>query len=225
MNTPGNSAGSYTYLCNGENSGVEESWEISHRGDELHLESVRYARPVGITLRVRSVHKDGQFQRCMLHWLRQLNEHSVEISADYCFDETGVTVFQHCGAEEVEFREAGREFVFSPLMRIYNGPIIEKLAQSTSSHQVLVPWIKEPDQVKKLLRPDYSERQAELIRDDELIVDGKTLACKEYDYSGGEYLSGTRFWIDENQVMLKYCWQQDEKNLWEVILSSYKSAA
>lgn len=106
-------------------------------------------------------------------------------------------------------------------MRIYNGPVIRTLCDGGES-RVLVPWIKSAEQTEKIFHPDYSSRQASFVRDTHLCIAGDELACKEYDYSGGEYQSGTRFWIDPKGVMLRYCWQQDKGARWEVSLSDYQ---
>ena len=222
MILPDASSGTYEYLCNGEASGVSETWDIQTFGNEHQIECVRKATPVGVTLRTRSLSRDGDFQRCMLLWQQQRNDYTLEVSADYCFDGTGLTIYAHNGTREVELREEGRDFLFSPLMRIYNGAVIAGLLESDGQGQVLVPWIKSADQPDKLLRPEFSQRQARLVGESEMTVAGTKLSCKEYDYSGGEYQPGTRFWIDERGVMLRYSWQQDEKSHWEISLSDYR---
>ena len=87
-----------------------------------------------------------------------------------------------------------------------------------------MPWIKDPEQIDRLLHPDFSERRAQVVGETSLRVGSQELACREYDYSGGEYLPGTRFWIDENEVLLGYTWQQDKNALWEIKLSNYELA-
>jgi hypothetical protein len=223
MNSLPAGSGCYSYLCNDEPSGVEETWEIRHRDGECLIDSVRYARAIGTRLRVRSAHKGGEFSSCSLHWRRKLTDQAVEVSADYCFDNDGATIYVHNGSEEIEWRESGSDFLFSPLMRIYNGPVISALCARGES-KVLVPWIKNADQTGKIFHPGYSSRKAQFVRDTELRIGTTNRACKEYDYSGGEYQPGTRFWIDPQGVMLRYCWQQDKGALWEISLTDYQLA-
>jgi hypothetical protein len=218
------SRGLYHYFCNGESSGIEETWEIREQGDERRISSVRFARPVGITLRVSSIERNGLFSHCSFHWRRRLAEGAVELSADYRFDDDGLVVHVHDGAEELLLRESGRDFIFSPLMRIYNGPVIESLIERGGSAEVMVPWIVDPDETTRLLHPTFSQRQAKLVGEGQLRVDGKQRDAREYDYSGGEYPPGTRFWVDEQQVMLGYSWQQDRSTRWEIKLRDYVAA-
>ena len=75
------------------------------------------------------------------------------------------------------------------------------------------------------VHPGIAEHRAELIDDTSVQVDGKTLACQEFDYSGGEYKPGTRFWIDAEDVVLRYCWQQDRSTRWDIYLRNYQPAA
>jgi hypothetical protein len=220
MNTLPAGRGCYRYLCNDEPAGVEETWEIQHRDGECHIQSVRFARSINTRLRVRSVHRDENFSSCSLHWRRQLTDQAVEVSADYCFDSRGASAYIHNGSEEIEWHEPDPDFLFSPLMRIYNGPVIRTLCARGES-RVLVPWIKNTEQVEKIFHPDYSVRQAQLVRDTELRIGGNTLACKEYEYNGGEYQPGTRFWVDPKGVMLRYSWQQDQRARWEISLTDY----
>lgn len=216
-------SGCYTYLCNDEPAGVEETWEIRYQDEGYTVDSVRCARAVGIRLEVNSVHREGAFSRCSLHWRRQLSERAAEVSAEYSFDAAGASALIHNGSEEIALPEISGDFFFSPLMRIYNGPVIHALCEQGES-RVLVPWIKNADQTGMIFHPDYSMRQAQFVRDTELRIAGSTRSCKEFDYSGGEYQPGTRFWIDPHGVMLRYCWQQEKSAVWEVSLTDYQLA-
>ncbi|MEP5763757.1 MAG: hypothetical protein ABJ308_04155 [Halieaceae bacterium] len=219
------SRGIYSYFCNGEAAGIEETWECEDTSSGRCISSVRYARPVGIVLRVDSIETAGKFQSCKLHWRRQLADGPQEISADYRFDNGGLTIFVHDGQQEVTLQDASENYVFSPLMRIYTGGVLQQLCAMGGSGQVLVPYIVDPEQSGQLLRPSWSQREALALAETSLEVDGRSLACMEYDYSGGEYPSGTRFWIDEQGVLLRYCWQQDSHTHWEVMLSDYERPA
>lgn len=221
MNLPTQASGCYHYYCNGNASGITESWEITQRGQEYHIDCVRHATPIGVTLRVRSVQSASGFSRCMLHWMHEKAGYSIEVSADYCFDASGVTVFVHDGNEEVELREPGTDFIFSPLMRIYNGTVIKSLVTAGEPTRVLVPWIKVADKTECLLRPEFSQRQAQLLGEDSVRISNQDIPCQQYDYSGGEYQPGTRFWIDENGVMLRYRWLQENSAQWDITLDDY----
>ncbi len=219
------SRGLYQYFCNGESSGIEETWEVREEGDERRITSVRFARPVGITLRVSSIELAGRFTHCSFHWRRRLAEGAVELSADYRFDDQGLVVHVHDGTEETLLREPEKDFLFLPLMRIYTGPVIEALCEQGGSAEVLVPWIVDPDKTTRLFHPSYSQAQAKLVADSKALVDGQKLDCRQYEYTSGEYPRGTRFRIDDQQVVLAYSWQQDRSTLWDITLRDYTPAA
>ncbi len=58
--------GRYPYLCNGVDAGVGENREISERGEYRASESLRVARPQGISIRVTSRRRAGRFGRARI---------------------------------------------------------------------------------------------------------------------------------------------------------------
>ena len=106
-------------------------------------------------------------------------------------------------------------------MRIYNGPVIETIESLGGSASVTGPWIKDVYKREQLLCPDSSQRSVRESGTDTIKVDGRAINCRRFDYHGGEYQAGTLFWLDDNAVMLRYCWQQDAKTRWEVSLRDY----
>lgn len=196
MNQPARcSSGSYHYLCNGEDTGIEETWRIDDRGTQRRIESTRQARPVGIRIRVESQQAGDRFETCHIDWQQELNRKQVAFSAEYTFSGDILQVSRH-GAGEPARHEASTACIFSPLMRIYNGAVIRQLQASHGSARVLVPWIHDHRQRDRLLLPDYSQRTAELAGEDSLLIDGRPISCRKFHYSGGEYPAGTPFWLD-----------------------------
>jgi hypothetical protein len=217
------SSGSYHYLCNGEETGIAETWRIDDQGGRRRIESTRIAKPLGIRIRVESVQAGDRFEHCRIHWQQEQDRERVEFSADYAFNDDILLVTRH-GTGEPLGQETNAACIFSPLMRIYNGPVIRQLLACGDSAQVLVPWIKDHRQRDRLLLPDYSQRSAEPAGEDSLLVDGRPIKCRKFHYSGGEYPAGTPFWLDEDDVMLMYRWRQDQKTAWEVRLRDYQPA-
>jgi hypothetical protein len=218
------SSGCYDYLCNGEDSGVEERWEVTEFGGRRQVESVRHARPVGITLSVESLQEGDQFLHCALRWEQQSPGPELVLYADYQFTDNTLIVKRHWGDEEEQTPAIPVDFVFSPLMRIYNGSVIRQLETRGGECRVCVPWLKDPEQLQQLLLPSYSERKVKHLGTDSISIDGANMACERYDYSGGEYTLGTHFWIDASGVMLAYSWQQDRNAHWEIRLRDYLPA-
>ena len=218
------SSGCYESLCNGEAAGVEERWEMTEFDGRRQVESVRHARPVGITLSVESLQDADQFLHCAVRWEQKHPAPDVVLYADYEFAGKTLTVKRHWGEEEDRCPDIPVDFVFSPLMRIYNGSVIRQLEAQGGESRVCVPWLTNPEQLQQLLLPSYSERRVLHMGSDSWSVDGTDVACDRYEYSGGEYPLGTHFWVDATGVMLGYRWQQDRNTLWEIRLQDYLPA-
>ena len=217
------SRGSYEYCCDGEISDVEEGWEIVERGVERWIRSMRRVPGRHTVLTVESQHRQGDWVRCNLRWRQTLDGKQTEISASYRFDERGIEVRLQNPIGKMESLRAEPDVVFFPLMRIYSGEVVHRLRRRGAG-RVLVPWIGDVGQARRLFRPDYSERRVEVVGEDRICIDGAVRNCVEYDYSGGPYPPGTRFWIDENGMLLRYRWQQNDGKRWEVRLRDWRTA-
>jgi hypothetical protein len=38
------------------------------------------------------------------------------------------------------------------------------------------------------------------------------------EYQGDQYAAGTQFWLDEDDLLLRYTWQQSPAQFWDVRL-------
>lgn len=215
-------SGRYLYLCNGEDSGVEESWSLIDNNGHRHIEALRHARPYGISLKVSSEQDGREFSRCLVRW--EGDNGSSRAQADYQFNNGILDVYQEFNGKGRHITELPVDFIFSALMRIYNGPVITQLAEAATEHRVCVPCISAQAQREELLLPLFSQRRAQRLEDTTLLVDGAERPCTRYEYHGGEYAPGTHFWIDKHGVMLRYCWQENTTTLWDVTLQDYLGA-
>ena len=214
--------GAYRYRCNGTTAEVEENWENRLENGQLHVRSQRLAHSAGIRLEVSSIQQASQFRECNIVWSSDSAERQLTIAAHYDF-QPDRTVIQVDGPQgTLHFEEPAEDSLFAPLMRIYTGQLITGLVEAGGSARVLVPWIRSPQDIERLLTPDYSDRQTDAGKPTVLHLDGQDLPCREFNYHGGEYQPGTRFWVDDAGVLLRYCWQQDPETFWEVDLVDYK---
>ena len=180
---------------------MNEEWNVGSGRCAGFLAGIRYSPWRA------STGTDGDWVRCDLRWRQTLDGKQTEISASYLFDERGIEVRLQNPIGEMESLRAEPDVVFFPLMRIYSGEVVHRLRRRGAG-RVLVPWIGDGGQARRLFRPDYSERRVEAVGEDRICIDGAARNCVEYDYSGGPYPPGTRFWIDENGMLLRYRWQQ-----------------
>ncbi len=215
------SSGSYVYRCNGEDAGVEEHWLITCTSSTRLIQSKRFAPALGLTLEVNSAESANRYTQCIIQWQLAGSEQSLDASVNYEFFDTDILVTRHLNNEQEERRLPLGDFAFSPLMRIYSGRVIRELEAGDANGRVLTPWIRDHTQQDELLWPQFSDRQVKLLGEETIHVDQQKIACQKFEYTGGEYGPGTHFWLDEHDVLLMYCWEQDKNARWEITLQDY----
>jgi hypothetical protein len=127
-----------------------------------------------------------------------------------------------CANEEViEILHDGassRPLLF-PLMRIFTGPLIARLLQLGGTGNVILPDINDPGDGGRLLRPLNTQRWARVVDNDALLSrDGLQLKCRCCEYTGDQYGAGSHFWLGEDDLLLRYQWQQSSDQHWDVWL-------
>jgi hypothetical protein len=216
--------GCYQYLCNGTATDIEESWALVRTDRHTEIVASRVAPSTGTRLEVRSRQTGNVFTTCELSLHRQHDGANETTSAHYRFNQGELSVAWQQGNQQKQRREPAFKAIFSPLMRIYTGPVIRQLAERGAT-DVCVPWIRDPNQREQLLLPQFSERQARSLGPVETEVDGQPCTSEVFEYSGGEYQPGTHFRVDNQDVLLRYSWQQDADTCWEVNLRDYQREA
>ncbi len=216
------SRGAYEYCRDGQVAEIEEVWQVLERGSERRIRSSRRVPGAGIVLAVESVQRNGAWVRCDLDWHRSGDTGPTRVTASYRFGEHGIEVGLRNPAGETEVLQADPNTIFLPLLRIYTGEVIHRLGH-LGRGRVLVPWLGDTGCPGRLLRPDYSERRARVIGEDRIDIDGVPRRCLAYDYSGGPYLPGTRFWVDENRLLLRYRWRRNDGEQWQVSLRDWRT--
>jgi hypothetical protein len=214
-------SGSYQYLLNGEPTAITETWSrLRQACGQVIISSTREAP--GITIAVTATANAGLVGNCELSWTTAAG---LSIKAEYILQGTALSVVRRQGdgpAErtEIELEESG-PLLLSPLMRIYTGPVIAGLLASGGQGTVIVPAIGNPDDESALLRPRISQRQARVLEPwVELDRDGAIAYCRVCKYTGDQYGAGSRFWLAEDETLLRYQWQQAPGQLWDVRLKS-----
>lgn len=218
--------GRYGYFRNDEKMPVHEPWS-RHRDSEgiIITRAERDSRVFGNQIQVHSRELDGRMLDfdVVIRLFGSQEAEPEEIRARYAFTREGVSVQRVALDGSVSERQHAldTDCVPSPLMRIYTGAVIQRLLSQGQS-QVLVPWIRDPRDHQQLLEPLTSRRQADYQGVEIITVGERTVNAGRYQYSGGEYQPGTLFWLDENDVLLRYIWQQDENTCWDTRLEKYR---
>ena len=198
--------GEYRYLLNGESAPVEEHWRIkSLDGDQRLMTSERIAP--GIRIKVNATEQAGIVSQCQIAWQ---SEQSDELTVEYFL-----------AAESFRYRlgdddwrsvspDTGDSLVLYPLMRIFTGPVILRLAALGGEGDVLVPAIGDPSDRDGLLRPELTRRCVTHLASE---ADGDL-----WQFTGGQYDESARFWIDSSGLLARYLWRQDADREWDVRL-------
>lgn len=213
------SSGSYEYLLNGEATPIGESWTRETLADSLQRWSSTRNAP-GVELSVQASVRDGSVHAFEVTWQAAgadtIRAHYA-LTDDYLRYQrwqAGVPV----GIEEIPLPREG-VCVLSPLMRIFTGPVIARLLQAGGEGTVIVPAIGEPENTAALLRPQISQRQARVLQAQaQLELETVSRACRVCEYQGDQYAAGTQFWLDEDDRLLRYTWQQSPAQFWDVRL-------
>ena len=107
-----------------------------------------------------------------------------------------------------------------PLLRIFTGKAIRKTHELGHGGRipVLVPTIKNPNDTVQLLALELDLRSAVKLASENITIAEKEHQADIFNFFGGNYDQSAEFWVDENNILLKYEWQQDEV-FWEVKLA------
>ena len=104
-------------------------------------------------------------------------------------------------------------------MRIFTGPLIASLLVQGGKSDVILPFIADPLAPQKLLRPVSSQREARVLEAAaELELSGTRLSCRRCQYTGDQYGPDARFWLAQDDLLVRYQWLQSPGQQWDVWL-------
>jgi hypothetical protein len=214
-------SGSYRYLLNGQPMAVAESWRIEGElATQCQISSLRAAP--GVEIEVTAQVSKGKVQRFTCTWRSDVEE---AISAQYVLQADRVLVTWR-GTEsakeeviEVLHDSVGSPPLLFPLMRIFSGPLIARILNLGGVGNVVLPDINDPGAPERLLRPLSTQRRARVIESDAVLsLEGVDLACRRCEYTGDQYGAGSHFWLGQDDLLLRYQWQQSDQHQWDVRL-------
>jgi len=211
--------GTYHYWMNGTLSDITETFRITTNGTtDTVIESERNAPTFNSRIAAKAFYKNGHIFRFEIEWQNE-NTGAVQFAnAHYQFTENEILVTRDIdGMHFLETLPRPEAFTVLPLLRVFTGKAIREtfeLGQGIRA-PVLVPNIKDPNDKVQLLALELDMRFATAIKKDTVSIGGEEHQAKIYRFTGGSYDETARFWVDENDILLKYEWQQGDI-FWEV---------
>lgn len=207
--------GEYIYYENDVRQPISEHWLQSenNQGDTV----IRSWRQAGDSVRLSAYaeYRDGRRVLASLCW----EEGDCRIHADY--DLMAGSCYWQRGDSERWFDSEKLELesvLVYPLMRIFTGEIIRDIANNNGSDNIVVPDIRPDTLTADKLKPLLSGREVRLIAEDELAVSGGVETASCWEFTGDQYTPGSKFYLDINDRLLRYCWSQSERSHWRVEL-------
>ncbi len=219
--------GSYTYRLNGAEAGVTEAWAISLRPDGSRaIRSARSAHAYGTSIEVDAVEQDGVLTTFTVFWQNSSEGAVPQANARYSISDSQISVERLISGGPVLLSQmpAPPNLVVSPLLRIFQGPAIKRVAELGRGGRVpvLVPWILDPKDGERLLTPLIDYRSAARLGRacPAININGQRLAADRYTYLGGRYDDSAKFFLGEDGLLLRYVFHESESRKWDVRLST-----
>ena len=219
MRARGEDGGVYHYFLNDEPMPIKESWQRRQQSPgEWWVSSSREA--AGVEIAVEASVVDALVSAFVVIWRSE----GSELRAEYTLMADRVRVQRGRSGSamqsfDISFSSEAPSPLLSPLMRIFAGPLIAELLDRGGVGQVVVPDIVDHEKAETLLSPLISQRSARILQPDAALTSNKAqIPCRVCEYLGDQYGAGTQFWLDENDLLLRYRWQQSPRKLWDVWL-------
>ena len=188
------------------------------------IESERFAPAFLSRIAVTATYQDSQLSHFDVEWQND-NLNAVKFaSAHYQFDPNEIIVHRNLDGREFHERLPKPEvFTVLPLLRVFTGKAIREAYQLGSGNRVpvLVPNIKNPNDNVQLLALQLDLRSATYLKQETITIAEKEYLADKFNFTGGNYDQSAIFWVAENDLLLKYEWQQSDV-FWEVKLVEYK---
>jgi len=215
--------GTYHYWMNGTQEDITETFRfISDGTADTVIESERHAEAFGSHIQVSAVYNRKKLTRFNVEW-RNKNQNAVQhANAHYQFEQKEILV--HRNIDEQEFHERlpiPERFTALPLLRIFTGKAIREAYAIGHGDKVpvLVPNIQDPNDRVQLLALELSLRSVTYLGRDTLVINNAEHTADVFNFIGGNYDHTAKFWVNENDILLKYQWQQGD-TFWEVKLTN-----
>ena len=214
--------GTYHYWMNGTLSGITETFRITLKDQsDTVIESERNAPTFNSRIAAKAFYTNEHITHFEIAW-ENGNEGAVQFAnAYYQFTADEILVTRDIdGGHFLETLPMPEVCVVLPLLRVFTGRAIRETFELGKGIRVpvLVPNIKDPNDKVQLLALELDMRFATVITQDTVAIGNESHQAQTYRFTGGSYDETANFWVDENDILLKYEWQQNPDLFWEVKL-------
>jgi len=216
--------GTYHYWMNGTQADITESFRIDSTDKPATvIESSRHADAFDSHIKVIAHYQLNHLTHFDVEW-QNGNANAVQFaSAHYQFEENEIHVYRNLDGREFQERlPKPQAFTALPLLRVFTGKAIRETYALGHGGRipVLVPNIKDPNDTVQLLALELSLRSVTHLGREMLTVNEQEFFADIFNFFGGNYDQSAKFWVDEDDLLLKYEWQQNDV-FWEVKLINY----
>lgn len=217
-------SGKYNYWMNGTRSDITESFRIFTTPEaDTVIESDRRAETFGSHIKVTAHYRSNIITHFDVEWQNDSPNAVKFANAHYQFAENEILVHRNVDGQEFHERlPKPQSFTVLPLLRVFTGRAIRQTYSLGPEQRipVLVPNIKDPTDKVQLLALELSPRSAVHLGQETITIEETEYPADVFNFTGGNYDQTAKFWVAENDVLLKYEWQQSPELFWEVKLTT-----
>lgn len=226
--------GCYRYLLNGQLQAITEPWlKAQNSAGQSLTQSARFVESLQATLLVslRQQLPPPSAQNLPLpagfdseiRW-QQTGQTEIRALYQFCQQKRQLQLYRtdHSGISHSQQHKA-EPFLYFPLLRVFSGAVIRQLAHA-GPLPTLVPDINNPTDRNTLLQPTEHLRSAQLQAEEQIELHGQSYQAERYHYLSERYQQqdNASFWIDPRGLLLKYHWQQNPEQCWQVELDTHQ---
>jgi len=187
------------------------------------IESERSTPAFDSRIAAQAVYKNGRISHFDIEWQNGSADAVQFANAHYQFTEDKIIVNRNIDEQAfLETLPMPEVFIVLPLLRVFTGKAIRQTFELGNGHRVpvLVPNIKNAKDKVQLLALELDMRSATPIGHETIKLNETEYITDVFNFIGGNYDQTAKFWIAENDLLLKYEWQQNDI-FWEVKLINY----
>lgn len=214
--------GTYLYFLNGEPTGITEKFNVETLPDGSTVAiSERNTSIYGTMLYANAEQLGETFKHFEIQITNENNAEVADVHAIYKFSENTLYFTRTRNGKTVndEIIKLPENCVIFPLMRVFQGQTILQVARNQAVTTVLVPDIQNPNDAENLLCPTFDERTAQNLGKEAIAFyepESISIEANLYQYLSEHYDEQSKFWIDDNGLLVAYRFAQSADKIWEV---------
>jgi hypothetical protein len=217
-------SGVYLYYRDEQLLDISEAWTLHRTAQGCLVTRVERNAPAFgalVLVEARQPEYASEIEQIEVHWWNNAPGAVHVAAASYRLQDGVIDCLRWVGSSEI-MRESALTpptLVVSPLMRIFLGPVLRKVAEMGEA-TVFVPWLHDPMDADKLLAIDLERRTARALERTMIEVEGVEHATTCYSYHSRDAEDDARFWVNDAGVLVRYVW-----NEWDIRLAEFRNDA